>query len=86
MTKDSEEQFKVTLEAARVNAGYTQTEAGKQMGRPYSTIAGWEQNSTNITYYDVLQLAKVYGIKPDRIYFGKKSDFIRKVRNGENLY
>lgn len=40
----------ITLEAARVNAGYSQQEAGKLFGVHYQTVAKWEQDNSKMPY------------------------------------
>ena len=36
----------ITLESARINAGYSQKEAGELFGVHYQTIAKWEEDNT----------------------------------------
>lgn len=76
----SREDVKITLEAARVMAGYTQAEAARQLGVAPSTLASWESNSTKLSYLEANRLAKLYGIEPDLLFFGKRNDFIRNIR------
>lgn len=61
--------MKLTLRAARVNAGLTQVEAGKRIGVGPDVISNWERY---ISFPNVLQLPKIeeaYGIKYDDIIF-----------------
>lgn len=61
--------MRVTLKAARVNAGLTQAEAAKAMGVSPDMVSNWERY---ITFPDVSQLPKiesVYGVKYDDIIF-----------------
>lgn len=76
----SREDVKITLEAARVMAGYTQAEAARQLGIAPSTLASWENNSTKLSYLEANRLAKLYGIEPDLLFFGKRNEFIKTIR------
>ncbi|MCT7706824.1 MAG: helix-turn-helix domain-containing protein [Lactobacillus iners] len=75
---------KFTLEAARVNAGYTQAEAAKTLGLKPTTLAGWEKDSSKLSYIEAHRLAKLYRITPDLLFFGKKYDFISKLKEKVN--
>lgn len=72
--------IKLTLEAARVNAGYKQSEAAKQLGITQSTLSNWENNSTKLSYIDAIKIGEVYGVEPDMLFFGNKNEFIRSKR------
>lgn len=50
------ETVKLTLKAARVNAGYTQEEAGKLIGVSKDVISNWERG---ISYPDVIELRRI---------------------------
>lgn len=50
------ETVKLTLKAARVNAGYTQEEAGKRIGVSKDVISNWERG---ISYPDVIELRRI---------------------------
>ena len=47
---------KKTLEAARVNAGYKQSEAAKKLGITQTTLSSWEKNSTLLSYLDAKKI------------------------------
>ena len=72
--------IKLTLEAARVNAGYKQSEAAKKLGITQSTLSNWENNSTKLSYIDAIKIGEVYGVEPDMLFFGNKNEFIRLKR------
>lgn len=72
--------IKLTLEAARVNAGYKQSEAAKKLGITQSTLSNWENNSTKLSYIDAIKIGEVYGVEPDMLFFGNKNEFIRSIR------
>lgn len=74
--------IKITLTAARINAGYSQKEAAKILGLKPSTLADWEKDSTRLSYVEANRLAKLYGIKPDLLFFGDRNEFIRYLRRG----
>lgn len=76
----SRSDLKMTLEAARVNAGFTQAQAAERLGLKPSTLAGWEKDSTKLSYIEAHRLAKLYGITPDLLFFGNKYEFIRRIK------
>ena len=53
---------KFKLNAARVNAGMTQTEVAKALNRNKQTIVNWEKGLTAIKGSDLLRLSELYGI------------------------
>ncbi len=76
---------KITLEAARINAGYTQKEAAPLFGIHYQTLAKLEDDSSDAPYSFIQAIPRVYKISPDNIFFGQKNEFIRLLRNGKFL-
>ena len=49
--------MKLSLKSARVNAGYTQTDVAKLLGKHPSTILNWEKGGgKNINSYDFQRL------------------------------
>jgi transcriptional regulator with XRE-family HTH domain len=63
--------MKITLKAARVNAGYTQREVAKQLRMTQRSIVNYEQGNTSPTA-DVLQrLAILYRINIENIELPK---------------
>ena len=61
--------MRLTLRAARVNAGLTQVDAGRLIGVSPDVISNWERY---ITFPDVTQLPKIekaYNVKYDDIIF-----------------
>ncbi|HIU63661.1 MAG TPA: helix-turn-helix transcriptional regulator [Candidatus Avacidaminococcus intestinavium] len=79
----SRNDLKMTLEAARVNAGYTQVQAAKILGLKPTTLASWEKDSTRLSYVEAHRLARLYRITPDLLFFGNKYEFIRKMKGEE---
>ncbi|MCT3603194.1 XRE family transcriptional regulator [Lactobacillus acidophilus] len=76
----SRHDVKMTLEAARINAGYTQAEAARALGLKPTTLATWEKDSTKLSYLMAQRLAALYGVTPDLLFFGKKYEFIRRIK------
>ena len=61
--------FKITLEAARVNAQLTQKEAAKRLGVSNKTLCNWE-NGTAFPRADKIQLiCEVYNVPYDFLNF-----------------
>jgi len=69
--------FLITLEAARVNAGYTVREAAKLLGVHYQTLYSHEKDSSNVSFSFIEKVEAVYKIPKIHIFFGNKSEFIR---------
>lgn len=76
---------KITLEAARVNAGYTQKEAAPLFGMHYQTLAKLEEDSSDAPYSFIQAIPSVYKVPADFIFFGKRNEFIRLLRDGKYL-
>ena len=51
---------KIKLNAARVNAGLTQTEVARKLNRNKQTIVNWETGFTQIKVNDLLALSELY--------------------------
>ena len=66
---------KITLEAARVNAGLTLKQAAKLIGVSVATLHKWEQDSSNIKISQSKKIEEVYGYPKEYIFFGKKEEF-----------
>lgn len=61
--------LKISLKAARVNAGLTILEAAKQLKIGKDTLIKWEKNPKIITVENMSRLADVYGLPPEYIKF-----------------
>lgn len=61
-------QFRITLAAARVNAGLTQEEAGAKARKSKQTIANWENGSTKIDRANLYLLSEIYKCPIDFIF------------------
>lgn len=64
--------IKITLKAARVNAGLTITEAAKLIGISPTTLIKWEKNSGIVTPVKQLDIQRVYKFPIDNIFFGSE--------------
>ena len=61
--------FKITLEAARVNAGYTQKEAAKLMQIGNKTLQNWEKGKCFPDAEKIAKICALYDIPYDAINF-----------------
>ena len=78
------EKINITLEAARVNAGYTQEQAASNLGVSRSTIINWENGKTIPGIPSMHKMSQLYGIPLDCIFlpcYSTKSRF--KTKEGE---
>lgn len=60
--------MKVSLQAARVNAGLTQDEMAKKLGVSSRTIIKWESSPGKLKPFIILSYASVCGITVDDIF------------------
>lgn len=61
---------KLTLKAARVNAGLTQKQLANLMGISESTMIKWEKsNGKDMKLADFRKLCKILGMNPNDIFF-----------------
>ena len=61
--------FKISLEAARVNAGYSQKEAARNLGVSNKTLSLWESGKTFPKADKIVAICKLYGMAYDNIHF-----------------
>lgn len=61
--------MKVSLKAARVNAGFTQSEAAKKIGVSVSTIKNWESGVSFPKQPMIEKMCVLYGVPYDYINF-----------------
>lgn len=61
--------MKITLKAARVNAGLTQKEAAHALGISNVTLANWERGRSSPKQTNVRNLCSLYRIPYDEIFF-----------------
>lgn len=66
---------RISLAAARVNAGYTQREAAKKLGITNQTLCNWENGKSEPKASMIDKIGKVYNFPSDNIIFlQSKSD------------
>lgn len=61
----------ISLKAARINAGKTQTEAGVYVGKSKNTIANYENYTSKPDVETAQKLAEFYGLSVDDIVWSK---------------
>ena len=66
--------FKVSLAAARVNAGMTQDALSKAIGVSKDTVYNWENGKAIPTAINLRKLSELSGIPMDYIFVPDKSD------------
>lgn len=66
-------EYKVSLEAARVNAGLSRLEASKLIGCSVNTIASYENGRTAPTLPTLKKMCQVYNAPIDSISFVTES-------------
>jgi transcriptional regulator with XRE-family HTH domain len=77
--------IKITLKAARINAGYTLKSAAEKFGVHHETVSNYEHDSTNVPRSFFIKLPEVYGIPTENIYFGKQSEYLATLKQTEKL-
>jgi DNA-binding XRE family transcriptional regulator len=63
------EKIRISLEAARVNAGMTQPQAAQALGVSVATLLKWEKGTTSPNIEKAIALAGLYAIPLDAINF-----------------
>lgn len=61
---------KITIKAARVNAGMTQQDLAEKMGVHRMTVASWESNPASMQIKEAEQLCSILGVAFSQIFFG----------------
>lgn len=54
--------FRITLTAARINAGYTLDEVADKLHKSKSTIISWEKGKTSIDVHNFNELCSLYNV------------------------
>lgn len=70
---------KITLKAARVNAGLTQSEAADEIGVSVATIQNWENGASVPSWDKVKEIERVYNWPADSIIFLRKTLALSEV-------
>lgn len=66
-------EVKITLEAARVNAGYNQKNAAKKLKVNPATLSNWEHGITIPSWDKVREMEKLYNISSDFLNLSNSS-------------
>lgn len=61
--------LRVTIKAARINAGLEQKEAAKRIGVTVQTLLNWEKGRTAPTIDLAIKMCEVYGVNLDDLIF-----------------
>ena len=61
--------MKIKLNAARVNAGFTQEDVAKLLGKSKNTIVSWEKGKSAPDINAGKALADLYGVSVDDLIF-----------------
>ena len=64
--------LKITLAAARVNAGLTQADVAEKMHISKNTIVNWENGKVIPSVANIHLLSFIYGIPEDNIFLPEK--------------
>ena len=60
---------KITLKAARVNAGLSQIEAAKKINVAPTTLRSWEKGTTSPKVAQMPMICEAYGVAFNDIFF-----------------
>lgn len=63
--------MKISLKAARVNAGFTQSDIASKCRKNKATIVAWENGKTQIDKANLIFLCKLYKMKETDIFLPK---------------
>ncbi|MCI8641514.1 MAG: helix-turn-helix transcriptional regulator [Clostridia bacterium] len=66
-------EVKITLEAARVNAGYNQKNAAKKLKVNPATLSNWEHGITIPSWDKVREMEKLYNMSSDFLNLSNNS-------------
>lgn len=67
------EEIKLSLAAARVNAGLTQDEVASMLGKTKQTIIKYENGTVDPRFSTVKEMSNIYGIPIQYLFIPKKS-------------
>lgn len=70
---DIPDELKVTLAAARKNAGYTQKEVAEKLNVSNRTVLAWEKGEIDVPFSMAQKMCEMYNRPIYSIIFGKKS-------------
>ena len=70
------ETIRISLAAARVNAGLTQSDVAKKMKVSKNTLVNWEKGASEPTVSQGIELSRLYNMPLDNIFLPCKSNII----------
>ena len=68
-------EIKHSVLVLRVRAGLSQAQAAAKLGISEPTLRKWENDSSVLSYKDMLRISKLYGVPLDYIFFGPNNAF-----------
>lgn len=71
-------EVKHTIKDLRVRAGLSQSEASKRLGVTEPTLRKWENDSSVLSFRQMKEIASLYHIPLDYIFFGDDDAFSEK--------
>ncbi|MCT3428543.1 helix-turn-helix transcriptional regulator [Limosilactobacillus fermentum] len=71
-------EVKHTIKDLRVRAGLSQSEASKRLGVTEPTLRKWENDSSVLSFRQMKEIASLYHIPLDYIFFGDDNAFSEK--------
>ena len=74
--------LKITLEAARVNAGYTQKGAAQMLKISNTTLGKWENGETFPSADKINDICELYGVGYDHLNFLPKRSLKANIKGG----
>lgn len=72
---------KISIRAARVNAGYSQKEAADRLGVSNKTLGNWENGITFPPADKIAAICELYGVSYDNLNFLPSDSLKAKKRN-----
>lgn len=75
--------LKISIRAARVNAGLSQKDAAGHLGVSNKTIASWEKGATFPTLDKIPEICELYGLSYDNLNFLPNDSLKAKNQPGE---
>ena len=61
--------LQISLKAARVNAGFTQSQIAQKLNRDIMTISNWENGKTQPSLSQIATLCQLYNVEFDELRF-----------------
>ena len=72
------DEVKHSIKDLRVRAGFSQTEASKELGITEPTLRKWENDSSVLSFRQMNEIASLYHIPMEYIFFGPNNFFSEK--------